>query len=90
MKNIGLAVELYNLQCVAPIRFLSAAINQISVGGADAGEGSSDSPVAAPSSPAHVRLLLQVLLPEEDIAAAAARRSPSSAAIQSTSARHVD
>ena len=54
-----------------------------------AGEGSSSAPEAAPGSPVYVRLLLQVLLPEEDIAAAAARCSPTSAALHSTSARSV-
>ena len=41
-----------------------------------AGEGSSSAAETVPGSPVYVRLLLQVLLPEEDIAAAASRCSP--------------
>ena len=55
-----------------------------------AGGAASNVPEAAAGSPGQVRLLLQVILPEEEIAAAATRCSPiSSAAQSSASARYV-
>lgn len=44
-----------------------------------AGEGCLSASEAVPGSPVYVRLLLQVLLPEEEIAAAASLSSPTSA-----------